>query len=590
MNRGAMVVHVVEHLGLATGLGEVAMNVHSMRSACNKFLSAERFKPPPTKEELKAMAKAEEEKAKQMGTLKPSKTTPTGHQKPDDDDEDEEVADDEWTWVKLHEARDKLMRQKEKLELALHETENVLTETREELHDTQDKLTQANANIEQLEDQAEKNQKKMEKQEKKLAAWPVKAKAAQKSLAARHGAFFAPPQPEDAMVLDMVPRAFTELRVNWIEEKWSRKYAALDELYTALQARWQELQSSLGAREDLIESLTEEVRMLRLRSELADANADKYRRKQVSNRNTFAKRFIAEVAASSITLVFASWRSAAKLLKLQRAAGIESSSEAEEEALSPEEKQKRKEQKQPVDLSAKLAEAVERIAALEAEIAELQRQLQASNGREEDLRRANGALEEQVRKLQQRIAELEKLLQTEKADRKEEVDALKHQIDKLKIQIAELLAGDPYVVWMEGRIKQLTHENDVLVEHRDMYLKNQRRVAPEFAGELCMRCATQVLWRDWVDGPVDAAEQKGQKRPYSAAEQKRLGETSASITYNLHETLPGSRSAARLHLKTPPTPSTRTSTPHSERGSPRRQKTARSLKLPGLPEIRPAWS
>ena len=45
------------------------MNITNMRKACKKYLSEERFKPPPTKEELAEMAK-EEERMRQM----------TGHQ------------------------------------------------------------------------------------------------------------------------------------------------------------------------------------------------------------------------------------------------------------------------------------------------------------------------------------------------------------------------------------------------------------------------------------------------------------------------------------------------------------------------------
>ena len=82
-------INEFEHLNLASATHEVQMNITNMRKACKKYLSEERFKPPPTKEELDKMEE-EEERMRQM----------TGHQI-DPDNSDEEPADDEWTWVML---------------------------------------------------------------------------------------------------------------------------------------------------------------------------------------------------------------------------------------------------------------------------------------------------------------------------------------------------------------------------------------------------------------------------------------------------------------------------------------------------------
>lgn len=193
------------------------------------------------------------------------------------------------------------------------------------------------------------------------------------------------------------------------------------------------------------------------------------------------------------------------------------------------------------------------------------------------------------------MAELQSILEFEKSKLGDEANKMRAEIEALKRQIAELLAGDPYMIWMEGRIEQLLHENDVLTDHRDMYLANRRRVAPESVGELCVRCATQVMWRDWLPDPCPVPGAEGTRDVRSRGFEVGV----ASIEYNMLDVSKTGASALPRHrsegkFRSPArTPSTRAGTPMTPEGSGtallRPKSRSNGLKLPGLPEIKPGW-
>ena len=147
-------------------------------------------------------------------------------------------------------------------------------------------------------------------------------------------------------------------------------------------------------------------------------------------------------------------------------------------------------------MNEELARANERIKELEARLKELgdecENERERANENERELIKYKGL----CKQLEEQVEQLEDKLENEKSQRGTETQMMRKEIEALKRQINELLAGDPYMVWMEGRVEQLLHENDVLTDHRDTYLKNRRLVAPEMVGELCVRCATQVLAPD----------------------------------------------------------------------------------------------
>jgi uncharacterized coiled-coil DUF342 family protein len=295
--------------------------------------------------------------------------------------------------------------------------------------------------------------------------------------------------------------------------------------------------------------------------------------------------------------IVAEWNRYAQMKKNQRAMGVESS-EDEEEPTTPSGTKKKEVPRDPVsyakELNNDLAIANARIKELEAKVAELT-ELADSEKTRADVRTEE--LEEalqHVAELEQKVEGLEASLDFERTLRGDEAKKMREEIDALKRQITELLAGDPYMIWMEGRIEQLLHENDVLTDHRDMYLANRRRVAPESVGELCVRCATQVMWRDWLPDPCPIPGAEGTRDPRA----RGLETGVASIEYDLLDVsrtgvsaLPRHRSEGKFRspLRTPPTRAGTPMTPEASGAAWRPKSRTNALKLPGLPEIKPGW-
>jgi hypothetical protein len=283
--------------------------------------------------------------------------------------------------------------------------------------------------------------------------------------------------------------------------------------------------------------------------------------------------------------------------KNQRAMGIESDDDDAEPG-SPSAAKKSQAVRDPVafakDLKEDLDKANAYIKDLEAKIAILSTDLENETERANIASAELGRAKTQIEELESEVNRLEGVLEREKSMRGDEAKLMRAEIEALKRQITELLAGDPYMIWMEGRIEQLLHENDVLTDHRDTFLANRRRVAPESVGELCVRCATQVMWRDWLPDPC----------PVTGAATTRDGRAGleagvASIEYDLLDVSKtgvaafarqGSLGKLRSPARTPPT---RAGTPMTPEGSSRaamlRPKSRGGLKLPGLPEIKAGW-
>lgn len=171
----------------------------------------------------------------------------------------------------------------------------------------------------------------------------------------------------------------------------------------------------------------------------------------------------------------------------------------------------------------------------------LEQQRQETESARQALARAATQHAEQMALAQRRIFELEELLKAEQQRREDEMRLMQDKVRRLEAENRRLIEGDEYIVWMEGRLDTLEKENDALKQMRDTYIAQRRRVTAEKTGELCIRCARQIVWRDWVENDSQPSRPSSAGRPAGLEQGPGDGRRRAKAR--------ASRSALLPHLK-----------------------------------------
>lgn len=468
-----------EHMHLGAGVAEVQLNLEAMRKAVNVYLNPNRFAPPPD-DLAQLLAQAD----------------PGG--------EDEDEAD--MSWAGLAQSRQRALAKVEKLERELEIALDQLGDERSLNAQLTSDLAKAEALVAKLQRQLDSSRAEAEiaRLNRELAAWPKKARR-QATLALEKGLEKAHTVRSTASDAQTVISAWTkQVEVSGVRRERDQLSSELAEVA--------QLKASL---EEKLHDLEAELEDERFRHEKAQRELAIYKEKfgaLVKSREEIARKagdLLRLLLGEPIPIrrVFQEWhRACPSITPPEEAARIQE--RAESKTIFREGKPETitiKEKRRKVDTADSSAQADEEsMPPIEApDMQWLHDELAAS--RQETLHARNALARaarqhaEQQALAQARIETLDRELRAERADRAAERAKLDAQIRHLEEENRRLIQGDEYIVWMEGRVDTLERENDSLKAMRDTYTAQRRRVAPEKTGELCIRCARQIVWRDWME-------------------------------------------------------------------------------------------